>query len=695
MKANEGDPDHLVTMDRLLQMLLSHYYTAAAVDVDDIPKVVRLPFNLAAYRNATITAITSSLDYAAHVRHISLEDWAFTNISFSISMLPPDVQEYIDEPEFMAFYPVDQFLPEYERYNSQQAFRQRCLRVMLHREVTWMLANPILEQLQTLAIPVSDVTRYLSVLDRLGRLECVRFVLDEIYDCHPEEATGATEEWSSKTREHKNKSMGFLVRFVENHTQLFKGQLRVATCHPSSVWLWSRQACPADVQFKFLQLLPSLHKPTALNIRNAVQFVAHPLTTDLGHVEEIVMMPSPGPLLDRLCHIRQFLPCCQSAKRMHLVSLGKGTFKWAVEEKRIVMDGMGGNTLSNGGRGSASLLDNDRPAFLQHDLVALDDVWINNIRDGSTDEVDDIAIAFSQTLADFRVTFTMSAQAIPPTFHFGRGWVDMPVLNRLLLETVTARMVLDRELLVHCPNVTFVLLGDRTFDYRCQDIVPCLPAQPSRLVTLRLYGWSALTFHSDTLYSTSELRTLEVRMTPRFSDVDVQDQYFIPPVEELNRSEDIGGDDDEDDDNSSSRQQSPPPPSTKALSAATERIILPALTDLQLLGNWIIEDDFLFEFLAVTFPKLVYLDLLGPTCFTLWALFSVARAVPVPWKSLHVFMREPPRDQWAELGLWSLTEWTDERKVLPMYLRFSVDREYEYVVLRDPGVSVAAASANE
>lgn len=140
------------------------------------------------------------------------------------------------------------------------------------------------------------------------------------------------------------------------------------------------------------------------------------------------------------------------------------------------------------------LLDNDRPACLLQGLVTLEDIWISDIRDGFTDEVDDIAIAFSQTITDLRATSTMAAVAIPPAVHSGRGWVDMLVLDRLVLDIKTVWMVLDRELPVHCPNLRYVVLGDRTFDCRCQDIVPSLPARLCRLVTLTLYGWSSLPF---------------------------------------------------------------------------------------------------------------------------------------------------------------------------------------------------------
>ncbi|KAG9069475.1 hypothetical protein KI688_010378 [Linnemannia hyalina] len=811
-KTSEGDSDPPSSVDRLLRMLLSHYVTAALVDDNSIPKVVALALNLTAYRSTIATAPTSPLDYAAQIRCINLQDWAFLNQSvFYLSTLQPDLQEYIDGPEFTVLCPWDQFLPEYERNNDSPIIRQGFLRVLLRRELTWTLANPILEQLQTLVIPVSDINRYLGVLDRLGRLECVRFLVDEVYSCGPGGALRVTEEWSAKAQEREKKSMGSLVRFVESHTQLFKGQLKIATCHSSSIWMWGKQTCPVDVQLKFLQLLPPLHRPKTLDARNAMQFAVHPHTTDLGHVKDISLALPPGPLLDRLRGIRQFLQRCRSVKRLRLTSLGKGTFKWAVEEKRMAMDGMGGNTIINGGQGPPSLLDNDRPACLLYGLVAPVDIWIRDIRDGTTDEVDDIAVAFSQTLTDLRVTSTtLSAMSIPPPLdippalgvppavHFGRGWVDMPALDRLVLDTGISRMMLDRELLVHCPNLSYASLGDRTFNYRCQDIMPCLPARLCRLVTLQLYGWSSLSFHPDTFYSTSELRTLEVAMRPHFHYVDLQDIHFIPPIEELNQSynihndnngdesgatgstatpaileetpqitrprwtwdwqlphltqlrlsgefaylfefrmlrgcpaldtlhldmattgrmhrrtlsmadlvppsngnnsstDSIGDQGDDDDDYSSSHQQPLPPlPTTTPATAAPGRIILPVLTKLQLTGNWIIEDDILFELLAVTFPKMEHLSLQGSTSFALRSLLDVARALPVPWKLLHVIQPAPPRDQWTELGLRVSTEASDERQVLPMQLFFKEGRVCEYVVLQDPGESVVGASEDE
>lgn len=97
----------------------------------------------------------------------------------------------------------------------------------------------------------------------------------------------------------------------------------------------------------------------------------------------------------------------------------------------------------------------------------------------------------------------------------------------------------------------------------------------------------------------------------------------------------------------------------------------------------------------MTSPKLEYLKLQGSTSFPLGRLLDLARALPAPWKHLHVLQPEPPRDQWAELGLRTSTKATDERQVLPMQLLLNICRHYEYVVLKDPGESVVVASENE
>ncbi|KAG0276234.1 hypothetical protein BGZ95_007813 [Linnemannia exigua] len=739
-----------VTTDHLLRMLL------ARRAVEDIPNVVSLSLNIAAYRNAVATIATSlgPLDYIAHIRHLSLEEWAFSEHParfFSKSL--PQVQEFIDGPEFAAVYRLDQYLPRFDSNFHQAVAFEQCFREMLHREATWTLANPILEQLQTLSIPASDITRYIGVIDRLERLECVRFIMIKIFDHDLMDISRAPEKLLVETRERQDMIMESLVRFVELHTQMFKGKLKTATCPSSNNFIWVRQACPEDIQFQFLRFLPPLPRPTTLDANNLLQFVANPLATDLGHVHKITLSPLLGTLHDRLYRNRQFLQRCRVLKSLNMNSLGKGSFNWAVQEKRI-MDGM--DTTLAGGQGSL-LLDDERPACLRHGLVPLEEVWIRHLKEGSTDEVDDIAIGFSQTLKKLDATASDSSESLPPMFHFGRGWFDLLALVQLSLDTNTARLFLDREALMHCPNLVYVLLSDKTFDYQCQELEPHPPTCLPQLVTLRLSGWSALTFHPDTLYSTPLLETLNITMFTQYNEDDNEMHCFVPPVEDLRRSYNIqdefavagsttawqvpqiarpcwtwswqlphivdirlcsefaylfefrmlrgcpalekldlnmltAGEEHtrvlsefdifvpasmEDAEDSVSTTTTTP-----LSSAPPERIIAPVLRDLSLIGKWIINDSFLFEFLAGTFPKLECIVERGWIGFTLGGLLNVARTAPQQWKHLDLSLSQPTQDESADLGIQNSAASCLKSIVLSTILRFD-DQIDDFSILKE------------
>ncbi|KAK3845509.1 MAG: hypothetical protein J3R72DRAFT_435954 [Linnemannia gamsii] len=746
----------LVSTDRLLRMLL------ARCEVEDIPKVVSLPLDIVAYRITVATATTDlpPLDYMAHTRHLSLVEWAFSQqtASWFLSKHPPEIQEFIDGPEFAALCRLDQYLPRFDPSLQRKVVLERCLREVLHREATWTLANPILEQLQTLSIPASDITRYIGVVNRLGQLEHVRFVMVEIFDYDPEEISGAPEKLLAETRARKDIVMASLVRFVELHTQLFKGKLKTATCPSNNSLSWARQKCPEDVQLQFLRFLPPLPRPTTLDSENLLHFVANPLATDLGHAHGIDLMLPLGNLHDRLYSNRQFLQRCRVLKILGLRSLGKGSFNWAVQEKRF-MDGMG--TTLAGGQGS-SLLDEERPACLRHGLVPLEEVCIRHFKEDSTDEVNDIAIGFSQTLKWLNATASDSSESLPPMFHFGRGWVDLLALAHLVLNTNTARLVLDREALMHCPNLVYVRLSDMTFDYQCQDVEPQLPACLPQLTTLQLSGWSALTFHPDTLYSTPLLETLDITMRTQY-DMDTDEMHcFIPPVEELRRSYNIQGEFAAA--GSTTAWETPQivrpcwtwnwqlphivsidltsefaylfafrmlrgcpalenlsldmsgtgeehtrvlsefdifvptsiedaedsflaTPTTTSHSSPPERIIAPVLKHLQLAGTWIIDDSFLFEFLAGTFPKLEYLTERGWVGFTLGSLLNVARTAPQQWSRIYLLsLPEPTQDESAELGIQNSAVSSLRSPVLSTALRF-YEQSCDFSILKNFSLS--------
>lgn len=145
-------------------------------------------------------------------------------------------------------------------------------------------------------------------------------------------------------------------------------------------------------------------------------------------------------------------------------------------------------------------------------LVPLEQVWIYDC-DSSTDEADDIAFAFSDTLKGLYISATyadIQDSPLPRTIEIGRSWADMLVLTELKIDACSHRLLINQMLLSHCPNLTTVHLSDETRRYQCQDIIPTLPAQLGKVTKLELKGWPALTFHPTTLSSACELKLLRI-----------------------------------------------------------------------------------------------------------------------------------------------------------------------------------------
>ncbi|KAF9125331.1 hypothetical protein BGX30_000515 [Mortierella sp. GBA39] len=139
-----------------------------------------------------------------------------------------------------------------------------------------------------------------------------------------------------------------------------------------------------------------------------------------------------------------------------------------------------------------------------------------------TDEVDDVTFTFSQTLAAITVT-TSETDTEMHWIKFGRGWVDPPMLTRLEIQSDFARLDVHPELLSHCPNVTYVRLSDRTYGYRCKNIVPCQTVHHSHVETLTLTGWSTCFRLGGPSFSNKPTK-LKVTL-----ELDSEDECFIPP----------------------------------------------------------------------------------------------------------------------------------------------------------------------
>ncbi|KAF9541135.1 hypothetical protein EC957_003377 [Mortierella hygrophila] len=365
--------------------------------------------------------------------------------------------------------------------------------IIVYREVIWSLASPILDQLESLTIPLSEIDRYLQVVNRLGRLECIDLSIDEVYETGD---LGLDE----STEQCKDKAMRALMQFVEDHVRLSPGRLRTVNICDSSIWPRGYKTNFKDIESQIYRHLPPMPPPTVLNRDNWARLMCHPLTTNLRYVETIVA--DHGQWRDPVFEYSQLLRRCRNLTTLEMRPLSKGSFKWAVQEKAMHAE-----------CGS---------------LVPLQRVHIREYH-SFTDEINDIAFAFSNTLQVIRVDDVAQGGGGP--IRIGQGWVDMPKLTYLTLNIRKSRLVIDPLLLEHCPNLTSLNLTEYTMGYLCADIVSAFPVQLGQLFKLTLVGWPALTFHPASLHAMSKLGLLRICSSEFYKH-----DCFIPPVEELEQS---------------------------------------------------------------------------------------------------------------------------------------------------------------
>ncbi|KAG0372748.1 hypothetical protein BGX24_012635 [Mortierella sp. AD032] len=461
----------------------------------------------------------STFNYLAFVRHLNLDldhiKPKRRSLWKSIHEHSPQVTEAL-EPHFSAYD---------EMFMSQRSIRQMFEGAIIYWQVCWSLASPILEQLESLTIPLADIKRYMDVIDRLERLEHVRFNLDGSFAQRYQDTDG-----HYATYDHAIRSAQSMVPFIMEHNRLFKGRLQFVSVCDTGKWFKMSTMCPKRILWQVSRAAPPLHEPKHLCPTNWMQFAAHALSTDLDHVVTLTTLRPTAEWFDRPVDVQEILSRCRSLKELSVLSVGKDGFKWAVREKRAMQDRLcrfgDGESLLPQEPITPSRLTIDRS---KHVLVPLSDVCIAEL--GTVEEIDDIAFAFSQTLEHFTVNKTSGVTHIMPPFYIGQGWVDLPFLTKLKFRGCWNRLVIDRDMLSRCPSLVDLELVDFTVDYDCSDIVSCSAATLTRLERLMLVGWPALTLHPGTFSSTKRIKHL--RMSTASDD---EDSRFIPPLEELELS---------------------------------------------------------------------------------------------------------------------------------------------------------------
>ncbi|KAK5821418.1 hypothetical protein F5H01DRAFT_411196 [Linnemannia elongata] len=346
---------------------------------EKVPKNLIEEFQLdsSRYTNTDVKSIHPTmkwLNYIGHLRYLDFDIRRFTtSILKDDHQFSQDEKDYIEGDEFWSQCPVsnDSMVLDTTITNNmdsdelEERLDQRkkelawyFWRMGLYRDTLWTLATPVLDQLEGLSFPLSDISRWTGVVGRLGRLETLEFILDEIpsniFFIDPVK-------FDEGSKLCKDEAMQALVLFVSEHTRLFKGRLKAVNTKSQQYQSQSRLSTPT--------------------------------TDESTHLSN-----------------RRGLDAAVGASRD---------------------DGFG-------------------------------KVWIYDCN-SSTDEADDIAFAFSDTLKDLHISATsadIQDSPLPRTIEIGRGWVDMLVLTELRIAAYNLRLLIDQMLLSHCPNLTTVHLYD-------------------------------------------------------------------------------------------------------------------------------------------------------------------------------------------------------------------------------------------
>ncbi|KAK3824051.1 MAG: hypothetical protein J3R72DRAFT_458496 [Linnemannia gamsii] len=416
--------------------------------------------------------------------------------------------------------------------------------IIVDREAIWALSQPIFDQLESITIPLSDIKRYQDVVGHLGNVQRIHVFIDLVFECFFNCGFGQPHQSNRPARLQATEQ---LVQLVREHTQLFPGRLKDVTSTQPRGRYSGGPYVPADFNnVDIFRMLPPVHRPSHISQVNWSRISTHPLTTDLGHVRYLDIIPPTDDC-------SQLLQRCRSLRNIHVASISRpGCFDWAVQEKKdleslgldpvistptriptAITTTQGLNPVDILGHPlpvPSSAISPPQPAYLTHGLVPVDHFTISEC---TLQDLDAAVFAFSQTLQNLRID-DIRGPDDANTVHVGCDWVELPVLNRLEFAARRHSLIMDPSLYAQTPLLKMVKILDETFHYRCEDIVPSLSSQLPELWSIHLKGWSALTFNPTILESTKKLAMLKLVM--KRSD----GFCSIPPLDELYSSYGLG-----------------------------------------------------------------------------------------------------------------------------------------------------------
>ncbi|KAF8950500.1 hypothetical protein BGZ52_002304, partial [Haplosporangium bisporale] len=128
------------------------------------------------------------IDYLSYVCHVNTQDQDGTSVLANFVVykeLAPRLKSYVEDHKLTETYAamaVNTGRLLDLTFMKEDPLTCEHLTLNIHREATWALCSPILEQLQSIVIPLSDIDHYFSSICRLSSLASVTFRLDELSD---------------------------------------------------------------------------------------------------------------------------------------------------------------------------------------------------------------------------------------------------------------------------------------------------------------------------------------------------------------------------------------------------------------------------------------------------------------------------------------------------------------------------------
>ncbi|KAF9136063.1 hypothetical protein BGW39_008026 [Mortierella sp. 14UC] len=416
----------------------------------------------------------------------------------------------------------------------------------LRRDMTWALAVNVAERVESLFIPLSDVTRYLALVPRFKSLVEIDFLMDRTF--RPPVYYGATivlkpepDAVLKRQQENRVRHLEEMLLFVKEHRQVHRNKLQFAECRQV---LGIAGECPDECKSRLLRLLPPLRNPRLIDANSWPKFVAHLQDTNLEFVESISVQRCSNETLklDQVIEKGPFLHRCRALESISMPSMGEDDYEWAVKERRVYDSQSVAGAGAEGTTGGPVLLDK------RVSLVPLRKVNIYSKTVSSGLPVNDILFAFHDTLEALVVHFNPrlddhDATTISPSIEIGAfgslNW-SLARLSELRVESGVALLRIHPELLARSPQMTVLLMSDQLGEYQLDEVEYWEPAVSPKLKHFRLKGSPAVSFHPETLRHSSELVQLDLRMvTTSFEEREYCP--FIPPIEDLGALDDGSG----------------------------------------------------------------------------------------------------------------------------------------------------------